>query len=68
MVFLIGLVIVAVVIMATHDPSTRLCRWRKDRRRNTEAARYWVCDYCGAETLTADAAPRACLRPKRDLP
>lgn len=63
MVYLIILVFVVAYLMLTHDPATRLCRWRKDRARNREGQVFWTCDYCGAECFTDGEKPDHCARP-----
>lgn len=62
MLYLFFFAIVVVVVMITHDPATRLCRWRKDRSRDRDGKRFWTCDYCGAQTLTDGPPPRQCQR------
>lgn len=62
MIYLLGLAVVIVVVMITHDPATRYCRWRKDRSRNEGDRIFWTCDYCGASRLTDGLAPDSCAR------
>ncbi|PIE11674.1 MAG: hypothetical protein CSA72_00685 [Rhodobacterales bacterium] len=62
MVYLIGLVIVVGYVMLTHDPATRLCRWRRDRSRNAGGQEFWTCDYCGGSCLTDGVRPKGCVR------
>lgn len=60
-------VIVLLWLFLTYKARQRVrrCRWRQNRRFDTEAGRYFVCASCGAETRRADGrTPPVCLKPE----
>lgn len=62
MIVVVGLVIAFVLLLVFSNRKTRRCRWRQDRTRDVDGARYYHCTACGAEVFTKDdAPPKECL-------
>ena len=63
----LGLVVafVIVALYARRRRTTRACRWRADRSRDTGGRRMYRCAACGAEALVdGDGPPDWCALPK----
>ena len=54
----IGLIVAFVLVALLSNRKTRACRWRADRRQDSEQGSYFRCMHCGAETRTVVAARR----------
>lgn len=62
MVIVVGLVIAFVLVLVFSNRKTRRCRWREDRTKDKDGARYHHCIACGAETYTTNGQPpKICL-------
>ncbi len=62
MIVVAGFVIAFVLLLVFSNGKTRRCRWREDRTRDADGARYHHCMACGAETFTMDGKPpKVCL-------
>jgi len=58
----IGLVAAFLLLVIFSDASTRNCRWREDRTRDTGGQRYYHCISCGHEAFTnTGKPPKICL-------
>ncbi|NQY59106.1 hypothetical protein [Cognatishimia sp.] len=59
----IGLIVAFALVALLSNRKTRACRWRADRRQDSEQGSFYRCMHCGAETRTADGRPpKICLR------
>lgn len=59
MIVALGLVVafVLVAFATLMSKTTRVCRWRADRRLDAEGQSYFRCASCGGEAFTEDGAP-----------
>jgi hypothetical protein len=53
----VGLLIAFVLVALLSNRKTRDCRWRADRKRDTDGKSFHICMSCGATCLTANGKP-----------
>ncbi|THD76321.1 hypothetical protein E7681_00320 [Thalassobius vesicularis] len=58
---LIGLIVAFLLVLLLTNRKTRNCRWRANRRADTDGRAAWHCVTCGAQSFTTDGkAPQTC--------
>ncbi|MGR3565974.1 MAG: hypothetical protein ACU0FH_07470 [Heliomarina sp.] len=63
MIYPIIFIVALVLIMIYSRPETRSCRWRMDKRRDTEEQSFFRCVACGAEVMSdTGKPPQTCMK------
>ena len=57
MLIVIALIVAFVLVAIFSNRRTRNCRWRADRRADSDGRRAWRCAACGARAFTTDDKP-----------